>query len=436
MATLLELIIILVLILINGLFAMAEIAVLSARRAILINRAEGDDRGAQAALDLLEDPNRFLSTIQVGITLVGIFAGAFSSATLSEVIAAAIETALPSLAPFAEAIGVGVVVIALTYLTLVLGELVPKRIGLSNAAGIASAIAPPMNLLSRITAPVIKLLSVSTESVVRLLGIKTDGEPEVTEEEIRILFDEGRRAGTFAAAEQTIVERVLRLDDMRVSQFMTPRLDIAWLDVGISDRENAVRIADSVHSTFPVCEGSLDQTVGFVSISRLWKQTIDNQPFNLTENMIEPLYLPGNAFALNVLDQFKQAGTNMAVVIDEFGSVEGVVTLDDMLEAIVGFIPEQQEAPEPTALRRPDGTWLVDARLPVSRLKELFDLDALPDEEEARYETVAGMVMSILGRIPSETEAFEVAGLRIEVVDMDVHRIDKVLITVVGDIEG
>lgn len=422
---------ILALILANGVFAMSEIAMLSARKTRLQQMAEEGSAGAAEALALLDTPNRFLSTVQIGITLVGVLAGAISGATIGRELGDVLAQ-IPLLAPYSNAVGVGLVVIVITYLTLLLGELVPKRLALNNPTGIAAGIARPMRLLARLTAPVVRFLSASTEAVLTLLGSRQAEEPHVTEEEVRMLIEQGARVGVFETLEREITERLFRLDDIRLSLLMTPRPEIAWLNVNDSLEENYRRMADTGYSFFPVADGVLDNILGIVAVKDLWASRVSGKTGRLQSHLRQPLFVPENTIALHALELMRRAGTKRALVINEFGGLEGLVTLDDLMEAIVGTIQEPDEAPEPAIVERENRTWLVDARLPADDLKETFGLDTLPGEAESGFDTVGGFVMMTLGHIPREAESFELEDLRFEVVDMDGYRVDKILVTRLG----
>lgn len=423
-----QVIVVLFLILINGLFAMSEIAVVSARKARLKQRADAGDPRAKIALELAETPNRFLSTIQIGITLVGILAGAFGGATLAKDLGAYLGH-IPLLKPYSEAIGLAVVVLVTTYLSLVLGELVPKRLALSNPERIAALIAAPMRALSFIAYPAVRLLSLSTEVTLRILGIRPSSEPPVTEEEIKVLLEQGTEAGVFQEVEQDMVESVLLLDERRAASLMTPRPDIAWLDIDDPPEEIRRKLITSPYSRFPVCQGSLDNVLGEVEARDLLARSLCGEPFDLRDMLRKPLYVPETMPALKVLEAFKKSGTQMALVIDEYGSIQGLVTLKDILEAIVGDIPSAEELAEPQAVRREDGSWLLDGMLPIEEFKELLGIEELPGEDQGLYQTVAGFVITQLGRIPVAADHFEWGNLRFEVMDMDGNRVDKVLVT-------
>lgn len=425
----LELLLVLLLIVLNGVFSMSEIAVVSARRTRLQQRAEAGDAGARAALQLVEAPNRFLSTVQIGITLVGILTGAFGGAAVSRMLAGQLAR-VPLLAPYSEPLALALVVALITYLSLVIGELVPKRIGLTSPERIASLVARPMRLLSTLVSPAVSLLSVSTDLIVRLLGIRPAEEPPVTEEEIRIMLEQGTRAGVFEAAEQDMVENVFRLGDRRVVELMTPRRLVIWLDLDDPPEENLRKLVETPHIFYPVYRGSPDNVLGVLSIKDLWRQSATRQPLNLQAvPLCQPLFLPESIRAARVLELFKRSGQRIALVVDEYGGVEGLVTLADVVESITGDEPVTDAAGEPLAIERPDGSWLLDGMLSIDQLKETFDIEALPAEEEGDYQTVGGLVLHLLRRIPVEGDRLVWDGLRFEIVDMDGRRIDKVLVT-------
>jgi putative hemolysin len=423
-----EVLAIFLLIIINGILAMSEIAVVSARKTRLQQWAEGGNAKARAALELANDPNQFLATIQIGITLVGILAGAFGGATIAEELAAILNN-IPWLAPYSDPLSLALVVLVITYLSLVVGELVPKRLALNNPERLATAIATPMQLLSRVAYPAVHLLGLSTELLLRTLGVKPSTEPPVTEEEIRALIEQGTQAGMIEEAEQEMVERVFRLGDRRVSAVMTPRTEIVWLDREASAEEIRHTITTSAHSRFLVADGSLDNVLGVVHAKDLLAHILGEQTVDLTATLQQPLYVPESMRALKVLELFKQSGTHIALVIDEYGGIQGLVTPSDILEAIVGDLPEAGEQLEPLAVQREDGSWLLDGMLPVDEFKDLFDLVELPGEDQGIYQTLAGFVIMQLGRIPAVSDYFEWEGLKIEVVDMDGNRVDKVLVT-------
>jgi putative hemolysin len=423
-----KILIILALILANGLLAMAEMAVVSARKARLQQRANDGDRRAARALELAEAPNRFLSTIQIGITLIGILTGAVGGAQVTDDLASRLGQ-VPWLKPYSAGLSWALVVLGTTYLSLVLGELVPKRLALNSPERIAALMAGPMRALSVIAAPFVRLLSFSTDVTLRILGVQPPNEPPVTEEEIKVLLEQGTEAGVFEEAEQDMVESVLLLNDRRAMGVMTPRPDIFWLDLDDPPEELRRKIAASPYTRFPVCQGGLDNVLGEVEAKDLLTQLLAGEPFELKPFIRPPLYVPETMPVLKVLEAFKKSGTQMALVIDEYGSVQGLVTLKDILEAIVGDIPTAEELAEPQIVQREDGSWLLDGMLPIEEFKELFGLEELPGEDQGLYQTVAGFVMMQIGGIPSVADHFTWGRLRLEVVDMDGPRIDKVLVT-------
>jgi putative hemolysin len=425
-----EIIIIVLLILINGLFSMSEMAIVSARKNRLQLKAEDGDKGAQSALTLADNPNRFLSTVQVGITLIGILSGAFGGATIAEKIGLELKK-VAVLAPYSEGIGVGVVVLLITYCSLVLGELVPKRLALNNAEKVAAAVAPLMQFLSRVTTPVVSLLSSSTNLVLRILGIRPSTEPEITEEDLKSMLDQGTEEGVFEESEQDMVERIFRLGDRSISALITPRTEIIFLDIDATQEEIRQRISDHPFSRFPVIKDSPDNVIGIVESRDLLLQRIEGSHFDLHEAMRQPLFIPESTSALDVLSQFKSTGTELAIIIDEYGGVLGLVSMNDILEAIVGDVVTPYQEQEAEAIRREDGSWLFDGMILVDDLKDYLDIDDLPEEDEGNYETLSGLMMAQLGRIPVSGDHFEWDGLHFEVVDMDGRRVDKVLVSAI-----
>ncbi len=419
-----EIIIILVLILLNGIFSMSEAAVIASRKARLQQQADKGHRTARIALDLAESPNRFLSTVQIGITLVGIVTGAFGGATLAQVIAGQVRQ-VPILARYADAIAFGLIVTLTTYLSLILGELVPKRLALRSPEAIAMAVARPMRLLSVVAGPIVTFLGASTDFVLWLLRIRPLEEPPVTQEEIQTMIQQGVEAGVFVESEGSMVEGVFRLGDRRASTLMTPRTEIVWLDVNWTAEEAMQRIITCEQSRYPVCDGDLDNVLGVVHAKDLLVRMFEGKSFELREPMTEPLFVPDSMTASNMLEQFRLHNREMALVIGEYGGLQGLVTLQDILEEIVGDNNEE-EAP----VERADGSWLFDGRTPVDELKETLAIDAeLPGE--TNFETLGGFVMAQLGRIPAAAEWFEWDKFRFEVMDMDGNRVDKVLVNAV-----
>ncbi|NJR38736.1 MAG: HlyC/CorC family transporter [Leptolyngbyaceae cyanobacterium CSU_1_4] len=421
-----DIIVVLVLTIANGIFSMSEMAVVSARKVRLQEMAERGDVKAKAALALANSPNRFLSTVQIGITLITILTGVLGGATLDEPLAKAIAQ-IPQLAPSSGAIASTLVVILITYLSLIVGELVPKRLALNNPEKIALAIAIPMRLMERLTAPVVHLLGLSTDLLLKLLGSNiTSDEPQITEEEIKVLMRQGTAEGTFDAAEQDMIERVFSLGDEPVSALITPRLDIVWLDINDSLEVNRQKMTESRHSRYPVCHESLDDVLGIIHVKDLLAQS--NQAIDLTSVLRQPLFLAESTHALKVLELLKKTGNQLALVVNEYGVTQGLITLNDVVEVIIGDIPFEDEEQEQEAIQREDGSWLMDGRLSIDEFKELLDIEELPGEERDSYQTLGGFVITQLGHIPKSSNHFVWNGFRLEVMDMDGNRVDKVLV--------
>jgi putative hemolysin len=421
-----DLTVVLVLTIANGLFSMSEMAVVSARKARLQEIAERGNTEAKAALALANSPNRFLSTVQIGITLITILTGVFGGATLSDPIASAIARFIPQLAAYSPAIASTLVVIAITFLSLIIGELVPKRLALNSPERIAMAVAIPMRLVERMTAPIVLLLSLSTDLLLKLLGSNVaSDEPQVTEEEIKVLMRQGAAEGTFDAAEQDMIERVFNLGDEPISALLTPRLDIVWLDLNDSLDENRQKMTDSRHSRYPVCQESLDNVLGIIHVKDLLAQSY---PFDLTTVLRQPLFLAETTHALKALELLKKTGNQVALVANEYGVTQGLITLNDVVEVIIGDIPFEDEEQEQEAIRREDGSWLMDGRIAIDEFKELLSIEELPGEERDNYQTLGGFVITQLGHIPKSSDHFDWDGFRLEVMDMDGNRVDKVLV--------
>ncbi len=427
MSPTIEILLVLLLIVINGLFVMSELAIVSARKVRLQNLANQGNARAQVAWELASAPNQFLATVQIGITLLAILSGAFGESVISKRLEPILES-IPLLAPSREAISSVAAVLIITYLTLIIGELVPKRLALNHPEPIASAVAIPMRMLATIGSPVVYLLSYSTDLVVRLMGIKPSTEPQVTEEEIRVLIEQGTEAGTFEEAEQDMVERVFRLGDRPVNALMTPRPDIVWLDLEDSAEENREKMLDSGHSRFPVCQSGLDNVLGVIHVTDLLSRSLSGQPLDLTISLRQPVFVPESTRGLKVLELFKQTGIHMALVVDEYGVIQGMVTLNDIMVEIVGDVPSAEDLEDPQAVQREDGSWLLDGMLPVDEFFEIFQIDELPAEHRGSYQTLGGFVITHLGRIPAATDHFEWENMRFEVMDMDGNRVDKVLV--------
>lgn len=422
-----EILIILLLTILNGILAMSEISIVSARKTRLQQTANAGDPRARVALDLANSPNLFLSTTQIGITLVGILAGAFGGATIANRLDILLAQLAP-LAPYSQAISLALVVVAITYFSLIIGELVPKRLALNNPERIAAAIAAPMHGLARLASPIVRLLSFSTDTVLRLFGIKASPEAPVTDEEIKIMMQQGIKAGTFEEVEQDMVEQVLRLGDRQISALMTPRPNIDWIDLDDPLSVSQQKITRQHHSYYLVCRGSFDNILGVVHVKDLLAQSLGGKPIDFQSILRPPLFVPESMPVFRVLEQFKQTGVHIAIAVDEYGVVQGLMTLNDILQALVGEVPVADEPVRPEIIRREDGSWLVDGMLPSDQVKELLGTHQLPGEGRTNFQTLGGMIMGYLGRIPLPADHFEWQNWRFEVVDMDGKRVDKVLI--------
>jgi len=421
-------IIVLVLIVINGIFALSEFAIVSAKKTRLRQRAEEGDARAATALKLANDPTSFLSTIQIGITLVGIFTGAFGGATIAEELASYLQE-IPALAPYSDALSITLVVLVITYLTLIFGELVPKRLALNNAEAIASHVSKPILFLSIIAKPLVFILSHSTETVLRLMRVRKTNGPPITEEEIKIMLEEGTKAGVFERAELSMIEGVFDIGDRRVESLMTHRTDIIALDLDDPVGENLRKMIESGRSNFPAYERDLDDVVGMVSVKDILAKLVESGTVNIRASVTKPLFIPEAITVLKLLESFKETGVHVALITDEYGSIQGIITLHDILEAIVGDVHTLGEPVETQVMAREDGSWLIDGDTSIEKLKEVLSVDSFPGEKEGYYRTIAGLIMFILQRIPKTGDHIELRGLRYEVVDMDGNRIDKVLAT-------
>lgn len=423
----LEILIILILVILNGILAMSEIAIVSSRRIKLQKLSEEGNDGANIALELMDSPNQFLSTIQIGITLIGIFAGAFGGAT----IALSLESYLNQfkiIAPYSDLISVFVVVLIITYLSLIIGELVPKRIAIDNPERIAVKIAKPMKILSNITKPIVYFLSGSMDLVFKILSVKKPEEEAVAEDEIRLLIEEGRRTGEFEKTEEEMINRVFELDERRINTIMTPKTDITWLDINEPQDKILKRIFESGHSILPVSEGYLDNFLGVIQVKDIIKAVSISNKLDLRNHVKEPLIVPESSFALNVLKQFKKTAedVHIAIIVDEYGDIEGLITLYDILEAIVGDLPTTEEL---KAVKRSDGSWLIDGLINIDEFKPIFGIKELPNEETSNYQTLAGFIITYLGRIPDTGDKFTWDNFNFEIMDMDGYHIDKVLVS-------
>lgn len=424
----LQLAIVLLLILLNGFFALAEMAVVSARKARLQHAAQTGRVGAQVALDLKRDPGRFLSTVQIGITVIGVLASVIGGATLAEALSQRLAL-LPGVGPYARSLGFVVVVIGISYLTLILGELVPKRIALNRPEAIAASLSPVLRGLATICAPIGWLLSVSSNFVLRLLPVKPVEPLPVTDEEITLMLREATAAGYFQAAETAIVEMALRLGDRRIGGLMTPRTQVEWLDLADSDEENRRKIRESAYSRFPVVEGSSQQVVGIVQVKDLLSAMLAGRPIDIRATLRPPLYLPDTVTALRALEMFKLRGEPMALVVDEYGDFQGLLTLHDIVQSLVGDIAIPGDAVNRTVVRREDGSWLVDGMMALDEVKDLTGLPSLPGEEGGDFHTLGGFLMARINRVPAVGDRVAVGAYGFEVMTMDGRRVDRVLIS-------
>lgn len=422
----LELVIIIALALLNGVLAMSEMAMVSAKKVRLQQAASIGSSGARAALKLLEEPSRFLAAIQIGITLIGVFAGAFGGANIAEQMEKYLS-GIPSLAPYAEGISLGSVVFLVTLLSLILGELVPKRLALGHSEGIAILMAKPITWLSFFSRPAVRFLSMATEGILKLFRYKQPDEAPVTDEEIRLLIEQGTQAGSFEKEEETIIKRTLKLSDRSVAEVMTQRMKLVCLDIEVPIDIALEKIRSSMHSYFPVYEGKHDQIVGVVSVKRLFAASSQNQSIDLKAIMQEPLFIPESMAALKLLGKFKTSGKHFAIVVDEYGGLSGVVTAIDLLESIVGDLPDEYRRDSDSVIERDNGSWLVDGTLPLQRISDFIPIseDGFFEDD---YQTLGGFMMGELGHVPRAGEKVLWKGWRFEVMDMDGNRVDKVLV--------
>lgn len=418
----------LVLIVFNGVFAMAEIAIVSSRKARLQKMADDGSQGARAALRLNEEPSSFLSTIQVGITSIGILSGVVGEDALADPIGAWFQT-IPWLEHYARPLSVGLIVAIVTYLSVVVGELVPKRLALLAPEAIASILSRPLAALARVSRPFVWLFSVSGDVLLKPFNARRSDEPPVTDEEIKVLMEQGAEAGVFHESEQEIVSNVLRLDEQRIGTIMTPRKDVHYIDLE-EPEEVRKRIADSEYGRLVVCRGGLENVLGVLHVVDLLKPALTGSPLDV-EAVIRPaLFVPETVTTSQLLENFRKSRGQFALVVDEYGELEGVVSLTDVLTSIVGDMPADDEEAEADAIQREDGSWLLDASMTTERFHDLFDVEELPGSESGGFHTIGGFVMHMLGRVPRVADHFECQGMRFEVVDMDRHRVDKVLMTI------
>jgi len=429
-----EIAILLALILLNGLFAMSEIALVTARKARLQRQIEEGDRGAIEAIKLGEDPTRFLSTVQIGITSIGVLNGVVGESTLAQPFGTWLQ-GYGLAQTTASYVATAIVVAGLTYFSIVLGELVPKRLGQMAPEAIARLVSRPIAWLAVASTPFVKLLSGSTRLVLRLLGTKTDRGPGVTEEEIHALLVEGSEAGVIEQHEHTMVRNVFRLDDRQLASLMVPRGDVVYLDVEAPLEENLKRIEESDHSRFPVVRGGMHDIIGVVSARQLLARRLRGEEADLTAAVQSAVFVPESVTGMELLENFRASGGQMAFVIDEYGEVLGLVTLQDLIEAITGeFKPDS--AGEEWAVQRDDGSWLLDGLIPIPELKDRTGLRQVPEEEKERYHTLSGMLLLLLGRLPQTADVVQWGDWRFEIIDMDGKRIDKVLASRVPPEDG
>ncbi|MGO8942312.1 MAG: hemolysin family protein [Syntrophobacteraceae bacterium] len=425
-----DIIIVLLLILTNGLFAMSELAVISSSKTRLLRHAEEGSSKARVALDLAENPNRFLATVQIAITLIGVLSGAFGGASLAGHLAATISS-IPYIGRYSDSIALALVVGLITYFSL-LAELIPKRIAVSTPERIASAVAKPMARLAAITSPIIHVLSFSTDTVLRFFRFRLAKKAPVTEEEIRMLIGQATTAGVFEEAEHDMVERVFRLGDRRVGVMMTPRNKVLWLDINESPDKTRRKIAKSPYSWFPIGQKA-GHIQGVVHVRDIAASCLSGKPLDLRALMHKPLFVHESTQALKVLENFRQSGQQMAIVVDEYGTIEGIITLTDILEAIVGDIALPEVPEEPPIIQREEGVWLVRGMLPIDELKAFFHIRKLPGERQRRFQTLGGFTMAHLKRVPAVADLFECCGYSFEIVEMEGRRVRKVLIKKIGE---
>lgn len=424
-----DILLILLLILINGLFAMSEIAIVSSRRVRLQQMAEEGDSGARAALLLSEHPTRFLSTVQIGITLIGVLSGAFGEAAITQRLIPVFSD-ISWLAPYAKPLATGCMVVAVTYVSLVVGELVPKRIGMQAPERIARILAPVMAGLARITMPLVMLLTRSTDFLLNTFRLNPENAPSVTQEEIKVLVAEGIESGVFEKAEQDLIENVMRLDHYQLGQVMTARADVTGVDLQDSPEEQQAVMLAARHSYLPVFNGGIDDVVGVVAVHDLFAQSLRQQELDIQAAMQFPVFVPASISPLTLLDTFRERKQHIALVVDEYGSVQGLVTLKDVMDALMGEMStHDSDSQDPDVVRRDDGSYLLDGSLSIDRFKLLFPVELCDMEEGGRdYQTLAGLVLFLRGHVPETGEHFEWSHLHFEVVDMDRRRIDKLLV--------
>jgi putative hemolysin len=422
-----DLSLILLLILLNGVFAMSEIAIVGSRRGRLVQLAEAGGSGARAALEPTAEPTRFLASVQVGITGIGILSGAIGEATIAVRLRGILEQ-VPVAAPFAETLSIGLMVILLTYFSLILGELVPKRLALTHPEAIASVIARPMAILAALGRPIVTILSVSTDSILRMFGVRQVPKPKVTLEEIRLLLAQGANEGVFERTEHEMVTNILNLDDRHVGAVLTPRVDMVFLDLRDAQDVTRAKLHQDAHNVLPLCDGGLDRVVGFVRATAVLEHLLEKGSIDLSALAEDALFVPETMSLMKLLEQFKRTHLPVALVVDEFGDVEGLVSMTDVIASIVGDLPAEP-GEEPMIVQRDDGSWLLDGSLDLETALRTLDVEALLTDEDPHSHTIGGLAMIALGRVPRTGDVFERGGHRFEVVDMDGNRVDRVLVS-------
>ena len=421
-----DVLLLLLLIVLNGIFAMSEIAVVSARRARLIQLAEDGSKGARHALTLASEPTRFLSSVQVGITSIGILNGAIGEGVIAARLRPALEQ-VPLLAPYADTLSLAIMVAVLTYVSLIIGELVPKRIALIHPETVASVIARPMEVVAGVTRPIVFLLSVSTDSILRLFRVRQAKQPGVTADEIRVMLEQGAEEGVFEPTEHELVTNVLNLDERHVGAVLTPRSNIVYVDIRDSVDTLREKLREQPHSVLPLCDGSLDKVLGFVRSTKVLERFLERGQPDLPSLAEPPLFVPETMTLMKLLEQFKRTHLPIALVVDEFGDVEGLVSFTDVISSIVGDLPTEP-GEEPAIVQREDGSWLLDGAVDLDTALRTLEAEAIvSDEDRQHFHTLGGLAMVALGRVPRTGDVFERGDYRFEVVDMDGNRVDRVL---------
>jgi len=421
-----DVLLLLLLIVLNGIFAMSEIAVVSARRARLIQLAEDGSKGARHALTLASEPTRFLSSVQVGITSIGILNGAIGEGVIAARLRPALEQ-VPLLAPYADTLSLAIMVAVLTYVSLIIGELVPKRIALIHPETVASVIARPMEVVAGVTRPIVFLLSVSTDSILRLFRVRQAKQPGVTADEIRVMLEQGAEEGVFEPTEHELVTNVLNLDERHVGAVLTPRSDVVYVDIRDSVDTLREKLREQPHSVLPLCEGSLDKVLGFVRSTKVLERFLERGQPDLPSLAEPPLFVPETMTLMKLLEQFKRTHLPIALVVDEFGDVEGLVSFTDVISSIVGDLP-MEPGEEPAIVQREDGSWLLDGAVDLDTALRTLEAEAMVnDEDRQHFHTLGGLAMVALGRVPRTGDVFERGDYRFEVVDMDGNRVDRIL---------